>query len=296
MRGDIFIGRAERLFNHTFTMGDLKYLLLATGVILLLEAATGHLKGAKRRDFGLTLACILANSSVTRPLAGIGIAALAAALLPAYQGRLSHLALWQSFGISFFLMELGFYWVHRWSHEGQRAGARLGWLWKIHRTHHSADHLNVSVTMRQNIFWAFLVPNTWVVAFAAYLGMGSGAALALVVIYAWNLLTHTHWRWDDKILQWPIYRALAHIIIMPSQHHSHHGYGKEGKMYRNYAVMLAVYDWVFGTLYLPDGRPSRYGVPGHRAHWVEEAFYPLSILVPGLESAEGEKSGPRQQS
>lgn len=228
--------------GHTFAMGDLKYLLLATVVILLLEAVTGHLKGARRRDFGLTLVCILANSAVTRPLAGIGLGALAAILLPVYQGTLSHLPLWQSFAINFFLMELGFYWMHRWSHEGQRAGSRLGWLWKIHRTHHSADHLNVSVTMRQNIFWAFLVPNTWVVAFAVYLGMGSGAALALMVIYAWNLLTHTHWRWDAGMLRSPIYRVLAHIIIMPSQHHSHHGYGQDGKMYRNYAVLLAAYD------------------------------------------------------
>lgn len=275
--------------GHTFTMGDLRYLLLATVVILLLEAVTGQLKGARRRDFGLTLVCILANSSVTRPLAGIGIGAFAAILLPVYQGALSNLPLWKSFVINFVQMELGFYWMHRWSHEGQRAGSRLGWLWKIHRTHHSADHLNVSVTMRQNIFWAFLVPNTWVVAFAVYLGMGSGAALALMVIYAWNLLTHTHWRWDAVLLRSPIYRALAHIIIMPSQHHAHHGYGKDGKMYRNYAVMLAAYDWMFGTLHLPEGHPSRYGVPGHQAHWAEEAFYPLSLLAPGLKGAAGEK-------
>lgn len=281
--------------GHTFSMDDLKYLLLATVVILLLEAVTGHLKGARRRDFGLTLICILANSAVTRPLAGIGLGALAAILLPVYQGTLSHLALWQSFAINFFLMELGFYWMHRWSHEGQRTGSRLGWLWKIHRTHHSADHLNVSVTMRQNIFWAFLVPNTWVVAFAVYLGMGSGAALALMVIYAWNLLTHTHWRWDAGMLGSPIYRALAHIIIMPSQHHSHHGYGQDGKMYRNYAVILAAYDWIFGTLHLPEGRPSRYGVPGHRAHWAEEAFYPVSLFVPGLAVSAAKKPAASEQ-
>lgn len=57
--------------GHTSTMGDLKYLLLATVVILLLEAATGNLKDARRRDFGLTLVCILANSAVTRASASV---------------------------------------------------------------------------------------------------------------------------------------------------------------------------------------------------------------------------------
>lgn len=185
-------------------------------------------------------------------------------------------------------MERGFYWMNRWSHEGQRAGSRLGWLWKIHRTHHSADHLNVSVTIRQNIFWAFLVLGTWVFAFAVYLGMGSGAALALMVIYASNLLTHTHWRWDARLLRSPIYRALAYII-MPSQHHSHHGCGKDGRMYRNYAVKLAAYGRIFGALHLPEGRSLRYGVPGYRAHWAEEAFCPLSLLVPGLTASAGKK-------
>jgi len=266
--------------HHTFTMADVGYVVAATLVILVAEALAGSLKGARWRDFGLTALCFFTNSAVTRPLAGLLIAGLITAALPAFAGALSGLSLWQSFLLNFLLMEFGFYWMHRWAHEGQRLSSGLGWLWKIHRTHHSADHLNVSVTMRQNIFWAFLVPNTWVVALAVYLGMGSGAALALLVIYAWNLLTHTHYRWDDALLKSRAFRVLQHVIVTPSMHHSHHGYGKDGKMYRNYAVMLSAYDWLFGTLYLPDGRPSRYGVPGDQPGWAEEAFFPLTLLVP----------------
>lgn len=36
---------------------------------------------------------------------------------------------------------------------------------------------------------------------------------------------------------------------------------------------------MFGTLHIPEGRPSRYGVPGEDPHWTEEAFYPLNLLV-----------------
>lgn len=265
--------------GHVFSMDDVKYVILATLLILAAEAFTGHLKGARKRDFGLTAICFLTNSAITRPLAAVGIAALIAATLPTFTGTLSGMALWQSFTLNFLLMEFGFYWMHRWSHEGQRLNSRLAWLWKIHRTHHSADYLNVSVTMRQNIFWAFVVPNTWIVALSVYLGMGPGAALALIVIYAWNLLTHTHWRWDDALLRSNAFRVLQHLIVTPSMHHSHHGYGQDGKMYRNYAVMLAAYDWIFGTLHLPAGRPSRYGIPGQQPGWAEEAFYPLSGVL-----------------
>lgn len=278
--------------NHTFSMDDVKYVILATLVILALEGLTGHLKGAKKRDFGLTALCFLTNSAITRPMAGLGIAAIVTAGLPAFAGAWSGMPLWQSFALNFLLMEFGFYWMHRWAHQGQRTASRLSWLWKIHRTHHSADHLNVSVTMRQNIFWAFVVPNTWVVALAVYLGAGSGAALALLVIYGWNLLTHTHWRWDEALLHAPAFRAFEHIIITPSMHHSHHGYGKDGKMYCNYAVMFAAYDWMFGTLHLPAGRPSRYGVPGERPHWAEEVFFPLSAAMPKIGKPSGGNDAP----
>ena len=50
-------------------------------------------------------------------------------------------------------------------------------------------------------------------------------------------------------------------------------------MYRNYALTFAFLDWAFGTLHIPEGRPSRYGVPGEEPHWTEEAFYPLNLLV-----------------
>lgn len=264
---------------HTISMSDVSYVILATIFILAMEALTGNLRGARRRDFGVTAICFLSNSAISRPVAGLLIAGLVTTILPAHAGAFSDMPLWKAFLLNFFLMEFGFYWMHRWAHEGQRKGSRLSWLWKIHRTHHSADHLNVSVTMRQNIFWAFLVPNSWIVGLAVYIGMGEGAALALIVIYAWNLLTHTHYRWDAKFLKLPPFRAFQHVIVTPSMHHSHHGYGVDGKMYRNYAVMLSAYDWLFDTLHLPEGRPSRYGVPGDTPRWTEEAFFPLTLVT-----------------
>ena len=72
-----------------------------------------------------------------------------------------------------------------------------------------------------------------------------------------------------------VFRALEHVLISPGMHHTHHGYGRDGATYRNYAVTFAFYDWMFGTLHIPEGRPGRYGLPGAQPHWAEEVFYPL---------------------
>lgn len=276
--------------DPAISIEDTQYVFLATLIILVLEALTGQLKGASRRDFGLTAVCFVANSAVMRPLVGLGVGVLAVQLVPQYAGGLSHLPLWQAFLGIFVAMEFVFYWVHRWSHEGQKKGSRLSWLWKIHRTHHSATQINVSVTIRQNIFWAFFTPHTWMTGLSIYLGMEAGVALALLSMYIWNLFTHMHWRTDDAFLRSKPFRALQHVIVTPSMHHAHHGYGKNGKMYRNYALCLSVFDWMFGTLYLPDGKPSRYGVPGETPHWTEEAFYPLTSLAPKRAPAESTPS------
>ena len=49
----------------------------------------------------------------------------------------------------------------------------------------------------------------------------------------------------------------------------------DGGNYRNFGIFLSIYDWLFGTLHIPQGRPSRYGIPDPTPHWAEEVFYPL---------------------
>jgi len=115
--------------------------------------------------------------------------------------------------------------------------------------------------------------------FAAYLGLGTAGAMAVTTIYAWNLITHAHFRWDDAVRRHrifgPAFRAFEHVIASPGIHHSHHGYGKDGGNFRNYAVTFSFLDAIFGTLHIPEGRPWRYGLPGQNAHWSEEVLYPL---------------------
>ncbi|KEQ54389.1 sterol desaturase family protein [Sphingobium chlorophenolicum] len=253
--------------------------LAVTAIILLTEIVMGRHRGIYRReDIWVIGLCALLNPLVTRTLAGLLIAGAAALLLPQGKGALAHLPLLPSYIGLFLLVEFAFYWGHRWAHEGQRRPA-LRWLWKIHRTHHAGRYMNVLVTQRVNLFWSFVVPTAWLTGFAVYLGQGAAAGLVVLTIFCWNLITHSHFRWDDAIRRHPrfgrAFRAVEHLLISPGMHHSHHGYGKDGASYRNYAVTFAFIDWMFGTLHIPEGRPWRYGVPGAQPHWAEEIFYPL---------------------
>jgi sterol desaturase/sphingolipid hydroxylase (fatty acid hydroxylase superfamily) len=256
---------------------DLGYLYLATLVVLALEVVCGRYRGLlTSENVKSTLGSILGNA-VTRPIAAIIIAAAIGFALPAQQGALATTPLYIAFPVVFVIAEFVFYWVHRWSHEGK--GHRLDWLWKLHRTHHSGKFMNVVVTTRMNVFWPFVVPTPWVLGVATYLGMEQGAALTLMTIYGWNLITHANFRWDDGVRRHrfvgPVFRMMEHIVVSPGIHHTHHGYGRDGGNFRNYAVTLSILDWMFGTLHIPQGRPWKYGVPGPQPHWAEDVFFPI---------------------
>jgi len=253
------------------------YLYGATLLIAVLEIAAGRHKGIYRRDDWLVaIACSL-STAVARPLAAVLVASCAFFLMPRYRNALAGASVWWSFPCVLLVAEFCFYWVHRLAHEAK--GGRHDWLWKLHRTHHSGKFMNVGVMLRVNMFWNFIVPTPWVAGIAAYLGLGPAAALTVVTIYGWNIITHSNFRWDDPLRRHAVagamFRRFERILVSPGIHHTHHGYGKDGGNYRNYAVTFSFLDGVFGTMHVPSGRPWRYGVPGPNAHWVEEALFPL---------------------
>ena len=253
------------------------YVYSATAIILLLEVVFGRHKGIYDKHTTLvTIGCVSTNAAL-RPLSALLLAYLIGAIVPTFRNSLQEYDNFSAFVLLFVATEFFFYWAHRWAHEAKKW--KNPWLWKLHRTHHSAKFINVGITIRVNAFWTFVVPTSWTLAVAIYLGLYSAATATILTIYGWNLITHCHFRWDDSVRQHrffgPAFRTLEHIFVSPGMHHSHHGYGRDGGNFRNYAVTLAVFDWIFGTLYIPKGRPFRYGIPGPDVHWAEEVFYPL---------------------
>jgi|TARA_R100000501_G_scaffold13654_3_gene24942 sterol desaturase/sphingolipid hydroxylase (fatty acid hydroxylase superfamily) len=255
------------------------YLVFGLGV-LFLEIVKGHHRGIyTRADWFTNVLCGAVGMALVRPLAAVLTAMMFAALLPESKGAAADVPVWAGFLVTLVLAELLFYWVHRWAHEGRGKRPQLEWLWKLHRTHHSGKFMNSIVIWRINLFWALMQPQSLVIGLALYLGQVPAATAVGLSLYVWNIVTHSNFRWDDPIrrhrLFGPAFRALEHVIVSPGVHHSHHGYGKDGASYRNFAVILSLFDWAFGTLHIPKGRPWKYGVPGPNAHWSEEVFYPL---------------------
>ena len=162
--------------------------------------------------------------------------------------------------ILFAAADFSVYLVHRVFHETPR-------LWPFHAVHHSAEELNpvtvyrnhpvndiaaalmrgLSVGVTQGVLLGFLIGRTDI---ATIVGVN-------LFYYAFSLagsnLRHTHvW------LSWG--PALEHLLISPAQHQIHHSIDPK-HFNKNYGEVLALWDWAFGTLYVPDGQESlRFGL------------------------------------
>lgn len=162
------------------------------------------------------------------------------------------------------------YWVHRISHEWPR-------FWPFHAVHHSAEELNPITVYRSHPVYG--VVSTLVRA--TLIGLTQGILLGLLVgtvdfatilgvnvfYYLFNLagsnLRHMHiWLSFGPVLE--------RIIISPAQHQIHHSI-EPRHFNRNYGEVLAIWDWMFGTLYIPKEREElRFGLGDMNGQRIEQ--------------------------
>ncbi len=147
------------------------------------------------------------------------------------------------------------YWVHRYHHE-------LAIIWPFHSVHHSAEVMTPITVYRKHPIYDIISGFVKAVAF----GLVQGAVLILlmgkvelVVIAGINAayfvfnfaganFRHTH--------IWLSYgRVLEHIFISPAQHQIHHSLDPKHHN-KNYGEVFAIWDWMFGTLYIPQGKEN----------------------------------------
>jgi len=123
--------------------------------MLAAEIVGGHHRRTAHstRDRLYALTGLVFQTAINPPFVGLAVGFLVTRLLPESSGKLAHVPFWTIFPIWFVAEEFAHYWLHRWSHEWP-------WLWKLHRTHHSAKNLNVGVIFRYNVFWTFILPQT----------------------------------------------------------------------------------------------------------------------------------------
>lgn len=256
------------------TSAQLYPLLIAIfGVSIVLEAFGGHHRWSRQTLKGslFALAGIAAHALVAAPIVAVVLGVVFDHVFPHSTDRLAGTPFWLAFPIYFVVEEFCHYWLHRWSHEKR-------WLWKLHRTHHSAEKLNSLVLYRYNIFWTALLPQAWFGAIALHLGLADVFIAATLVTFVVNVLTHTSYRWDLALRRIPgadpIFNLLEKIVTLPDTHHAHHGLGKHAHARGNYAVTIFLFDVLLGTAKIPRCRQERFGLPA-RFDWKEELFWPL---------------------
>jgi sterol desaturase/sphingolipid hydroxylase (fatty acid hydroxylase superfamily) len=151
------------------------------------------------------------------------------------------------------LFDLG-YWI------GHRAMHEIPLLWEFHKTHHAAEVLTPLTSARSHPVDDLIQTN----AIAATSGLGYGVLVYLFgetaqpvtlletnIIFFVFFLSIFHLRHSHIWL--PISGWLGYIIQSPAHHQIHHStaprhYGK------NLGFCLSLWDWAFGTLYMPDKR------------------------------------------
>lgn len=255
-------------------MDFVKYLpLLIFGSLLVLEIFGGHLSRQRGNHAEKILAwgSYLQQAGVVRPVIAFLLAGTAALILPGSENSLQHLPFWPVFIIYLFSRELMQYWYHRFSHEWP-------WLWRLHRTHHSAEQMNVLVTSRGNLLWFLLMPTLYYEAAMIYVGLTAPYLLAYAVLAFVSISSHSGLRWDLPLfkhhLTAPVMNRLQYFITTPDTHHAHHGMGPESNPNGNYAPMFFFYDVIFGSAKNPRQRQSQVGIEDTSLTWWRQLWSP----------------------
>ncbi len=136
------------------------------------------------------------------------------------------------------LSDLFVYWGHRMQH-------RLGWLWRFHSIHHSAEHLDWLAAHREHpIDTVYTLTLINLPAFI--LGFPLETLAGLIAFRGiWAIYIHSN-------VRLPI-GPLRMLIGAPELHHWHHDRDRD---FGNYANISPVMDVLFGTYHCPDSEPK----------------------------------------
>lgn len=143
------------------------------------------------------------------------------------------------------------YWVHRVHHENPV-------LWPFHKLHHSAERMTPITFSRKHPVYDLIRALSNV----AVLGPVQGVIFALFGIVDVALIlgvnaAYAVFHWTGSNLRhshlWISYGpVLSRVLISPAQHQIHHSCAPEHHD-KNYGEVFAFWDWMFGTLYVPEG-------------------------------------------
>ena len=142
------------------------------------------------------------------------------------------------------IADLTQYWVHRAFHG-------VPFLWRFHAVHHSAEAMDWLAGSRIHLVDAVVTrAATYVPIYV--LGFSEAALFTYVVVVVIQAtFIHANVRWELRPLRW--------LLATPCFHHWHHTAQPDAQD-KNFSVHMPVWDWLFGTYYMPGHWPDEYGL------------------------------------
>ncbi|MGQ9797928.1 MAG: sterol desaturase family protein [Ignavibacterium sp.] len=169
----------------------------------------------------------------------------------------ANIPIWLQLVFFTFTHDIYIYFMHRWQHSNK-------WLWRIHEAHHSSKKVDWLSGSRSHAL-EILINQT--VEFAPIVLLGAPVEVISykgVISAVWGMYIHSN---IDVRTGW-----LQKIINGPEMHRWHHSTGKGRN--RNFATKFAIWDWIFGTAYLPPSKPDEYGLKTYfPRHYFAQTLY-----------------------
>jgi sterol desaturase/sphingolipid hydroxylase (fatty acid hydroxylase superfamily) len=141
---------------------------------------------------------------------------------------------------------------------------RVHWMWEFHKLHHSIQEMDWIGNMRFHWMEVIFVKGLTYLPLVI-LGVNDSVVLWIAVATTFiEDLNHANLDFD--------WGPLRHVINSPRVHIWHHDILVHSKGGGNFGVVLCVWDWLFGTAYVPQGQPLRLGFMG-----IEQ--YPRTLML-----------------
>ncbi|HEX8018868.1 sterol desaturase family protein [Mucilaginibacter sp.] len=270
----------ENLNGYGFSV-----LVLVLGV---LEFSFGlYKKRWNKNEKWVDIACFTIPKLVVKPLVAYYGLKVLPAILPGLKNTFDWVPFFWGFIIIAVADDLTQYWYHRLHHQ-------VPWLWRFHRTHHSASYMGMAMASRQNIIYTIFFSQTYLTTALVYLGLGIPAVVVKGIKGTITTLAHSSIPWDKPFYQYkilhPLAWALERTISTPATHHAHHAATTDdgvGYYKGNFGNMFFWWDVIFGTAHISRQYPKAYGISHYEGdQWYAQLAWPIfKSKVPGSELA-----------
>src|SRR6185312_8364881 len=156
----------------------------------------------------------------------------------------------------FLAYEFG-YWFNHWlSH-------RVPLLWEFHKVHHTATVLTPLTNFRVHPIYGLIFANILALSTGVTNGLANYMLGETAYQYAFSdtniilvFFIHTYVHLQHTELWIPFSGTLGRLFVSPAHHQVHHS-NNPIHYDTNFGSCLAVWDWMFGTLYVPGKEPEK---------------------------------------